>query len=88
MLNPPARVVLMHELIRNLGKLHTTPMGAERVRRNLGLSDGDVVMVCRDMIGRADAKISRRGKNYYVDINNCVITVNAGSYTIITCHMH
>lgn len=30
--------------------------------------------------------IERHGKNWYVHTDGCVITVNASSYTIITCH--
>jgi hypothetical protein len=45
-------------LIANIDRVHTTEMGVDRIRRNLGLGD----------------------------IDGCVITVNASSYTIITCH--
>lgn len=30
--------------------------------------------------------IERRGKNWYISTDNCIITVNAYSYTIITAH--
>lgn len=32
------------------------------------------------------AKIEQRGKNFYVDIGNAIVTINAGSMTIITAH--
>ena len=32
------------------------------------------------------AVINRVGKNWYIEVNNCRITVNASSYTIITAH--
>ncbi|MCL2281970.1 MAG: DUF3781 domain-containing protein [Fibromonadales bacterium] len=32
------------------------------------------------------AVITRKGKNWYVNIDGCKITVNAHSYTIITVH--
>ena len=32
-------------------------------------------------------KISRKGKNYYIEADGCIITVNASSYTIITAHL-
>lgn len=73
-------------LLENLDKLHTTPLGAERIRRNLKLTTDDVVGWCRDAIAEPDARISRKGKNWYVSIRGCVITVNAHSYTIITAH--
>lgn len=31
-------------------------------------------------------KIFRKGKNYYIKTNDCTITVNAYSYTVITAH--
>ena len=33
-----------------------------------------------------NAVITRSGKNWYVNIDNCIITINAYSYTIITAH--
>ena len=66
--------------------LHTTDMGVDRIRRNLGLGQIDVVAWCKEKILKTDADIERHGKNWYVHIDGCVITVNASSYTIITCH--
>ena len=77
----------MHDLISNLDKLHTTEMGCERVQRNLNLSvSTDVVALCREMILSPNARIEKRGKNYYVVVPDCVITINAASFTIITAH--
>ena len=72
----------------HLAELHTTPLGAERIRRNLGLGTDvqDVVAWCRNEISAEQAVISRAGKNWYVSSGGCVITVNASSYTIITAH--
>ena len=77
-----------NELLQNLAKLHTTPMGVDRIRRNLGLGDDikDVVACCRAKIESSAAAIERKEKNWYCKINGCVITVNAYSYTIITAH--
>ncbi|MBP3886887.1 MAG: DUF3781 domain-containing protein [Cellulosilyticum sp.] len=30
--------------------------------------------------------MTRDGENWYIDIDTCIITVNAYSYTIITAH--
>jgi hypothetical protein len=78
----------MNELLENIEKLHTTPMGVERIRRNLGLGDDvkDVVEWCRERIELAETNIVRNGKNWYCRIDGCVITVNAYSFTIITAH--
>lgn len=86
------------ELLDNLERLHTTKLGAGRIRRNLSLdlsSDSsidesddidEVVIWCRDKIRSSDAIITRNGKNWYIRVDGCVITVNAYSYTIITAH--
>lgn len=77
---------MSNELIVNIDKVHTTEMGIERIRRNLGLGDIDVVEWCRLGIQDKDAVFSKQGKNWYVRIDGCVITVNASSFTIITAH--
>lgn len=82
------RGVKMHEkeiLIQNINKIHTTEMGVGRISRNLDIT-GDVVEYCKNKILKDESVVERKGKNYYVHIDNCVITVNASSYTIITAH--
>lgn len=74
------------ELIKNIDKLHTTEMGVERIKRNLGLTDCDAVEWCRSKIMDKRAIIGRQGKNWYAQIDGYIITVNASSYTIITAH--
>ena len=79
---------MKNDLIENIEKLHTTPMGVDRIRRNLSLGDDveDVVEWCRQKILDTNADITRQGKNWYVKIDGCIITVNAYSFTIITAH--
>jgi hypothetical protein len=60
-------------------------LGAERIKRNLGLAADDLVGWCRQNILSAE-KIRKKGKNWYVCAGKSVITVNAHSYTIITAH--
>ena len=74
------------DLIENIDRVHTTKMGIERIKRNLGLDDEDVVAWCRARIQDNHAVIEKQGKNWYVHIDGCIITVNASSYTIITAH--
>jgi hypothetical protein len=79
---------MKNDLLENIEKLHTTPMGVDRIRRNLSLDDNvkDVVVFCRQKILNDKAAISRQGKNWYIKIDGCIITVNAYSFTIITAH--
>lgn len=75
-----------NELLKNLDKLHTTELGAVRIKRNLSLDADDVVDWCETKISSANAAVTRSGKNWYVNVDNCIITINAYSYTIITAH--
>lgn len=73
-------------LLSSLHQLHTTALGAERILKNLRLDTDDVVGWCRQKIESEGASISRKGKNWYITVDGCEITVNAHSYTIITAH--
>ncbi|NBI73439.1 DUF3781 domain-containing protein [Clostridiaceae bacterium] len=75
-----------NELLINLDKLHTTELGVERIKRNLSLDTDDVVDWCKTKINSNNAVITRNGKNWYVKVDNYILTVNAYSYTIITAH--
>lgn len=75
-----------NELLTHLDKLHTTELGVARIKRNLALDTDHVVDWCRNRISSVKASISRKGKNWYVAVDGCIITVNAYSYTIITAH--
>ncbi len=73
-------------LILNIDKVHTTKMGVDRIKRNLNLEVDDVVEWCKLIIMNINSSIIRRGKNWYVNIDNYILTINAYSYTIITAH--
>ena len=75
----------MNSLSENADKLHTTEAGAQRIKRSLNLETEDVVSWCREAVCSADI-IIRQGKNWYVYKGGSVITVNAGSFTVITAH--
>jgi len=72
------------ELLDNLEKIHTTKLGIERIKRNLNLGDTDVVSFCKNLVTNNNANVYKKGKNYYVEVNNIIITINSYSYTIIT----
>ena len=68
----------------NLNRLHTTPLGEERIRKNLKIDCVDVVDFCRKIIADKNCNIHKNGKNWYCEADGVVITVNSFSYTIIT----
>ena len=74
------------ELAALLKNLHTTTMGEERIRRNAAPDEDDVIAWCKERITAPDAVIERRGKNFYITSCGCTLTVNAGSYAVITAH--
>ena len=75
-----------NDLLANLNQLHTTSLGAHRIKENLLLDEEDVVAWCKQQIKNPSSKITRRGKNWYILIEDNEITVNTSSYTIITAH--
>ena len=77
---------MVNELLSNLDKLHTTELGVIRIKKNISLEDVDVVKWCKEKIDDPKSIITRKGKNWYIQIDNDIITVNAHSYTIITAH--
>ena len=77
---------MKNELLENLGRLHTTELGVIRIKKNLSLNVENVIEWCKEKISLSNAKIIRKGKNWYITIDNCIITVNAYSYTVITAH--
>ncbi|MDE7162093.1 MAG: DUF3781 domain-containing protein [Anaeroplasmataceae bacterium] len=73
-------------LLENIDKVHTTEMGVERIKRNLKLDTNDVIQYCKEKISNSNCRIYRQGKNWYCEIEDIKITINAYSYTIITAH--
>ena len=70
----------------NIKRIHTTPMGKERIRKNLQIEDSDTVEYCKALIASENCRIDRQGKNWYFENHGVRITVNADNYTIITAH--
>lgn len=75
------------ELLLNSDKIHTTEMGIDRIKKNLGLDTHDVVNYCRNIIMDEKCKIYKQGKNWYCELDPIRITINSYSFTIITAHM-
>lgn len=79
--------VEMHKknLIENIDKIHTTEMGIGRIQRNLGIDD-EPVGYCISKLKQDNSVVTKEGKNYYVNVDDCIITINSSSFTIITAH--
>lgn len=77
--------MITYELAERIGELHTTEMGAERIKRNLNLGVCDAVKWCQEQVAQC-THLSRKGKNWYAVTKDAVITINARSLTIITAH--
>ncbi|MFR0823434.1 MAG: DUF3781 domain-containing protein [Clostridia bacterium] len=73
-------------LLANISKIHTTQMGMDRIKRNLELETTDIIEYCRKKILDENSNIYKQGKNWYCEIDNIRITINAYSYTVITAH--
>ena len=81
------RDVKMHKktLIENIDKIHTTEMGVGRIQKNLGIEE-EPVSYCISKLKQENSVVTKEGKNYYVEVDNCRITINSSSFTIITSH--
>jgi len=73
------------ELLNNLDKIHSTKLGIERIKKNLSINPENVIEWCKEKIEKAD-DIIKNGKNWYVHVDDFILTVNANSFTIITAH--
>ena len=74
-------------LISNIDKIHTTEMGIDRIKRNLKIETNDIVKYCKEKILSDNSTVYKKGKNYYCEEDNIIITINSYSYTIITAHV-
>ena len=79
--------VEMHKetLIENIDKIHTTEMGVGRIQKNLEINE-EPVSYCISKLKQENSTVTKEGKNYYIEVDDCRITVNSSSYTIITAH--
>ena len=77
----------MHKkvLLENVDKIHTTEMGVGRIQKNLGIGD-EPVRYCVSKLKQDNSQVKKEGKNYYVEVDDCIITINSSSFTIITAH--
>ena len=75
------------ELLANIEKIHTTPLGVGRIKKNLKIDSDNVVKYCIDLIKDERSIVTKNGKNFYVNIDDTEITVNSSSFTIITAHL-
>ena len=74
-------------LLENIDKIHTTKLGVERIKKNLKIDVIDVVEYIKNKVIDKKAYIYKNGKNYYVEIDDIIITINSFNYCIITAHI-
>ncbi|WP_458405269.1 DUF3781 domain-containing protein [Methanobrevibacter sp.] len=55
------------------------------MQKNLGIIS-EPVSYCISKLKQRDSVVSKEGKNYYVESEDCIITINSSSFTIITAH--
>ena len=72
----------MKILLENIDKIHTTILGEERIKKNLSLNNIDILEYIKNKI-----LDNKKDKNYYVEIDSIIITINSYNYCIITAHI-
>ena len=75
-----------NRLLPNIDKIHTTKLGKERIKNNLNLNN-NVVEYLKSKIQKENCIIYKKGKNYYCEVDNIIITINSNNYCIITAHI-
>ena len=70
-------------LLANFDKIHTTKLGVDRIKKNLNINL-DVVIYIKNKIKDKNCYVYKKGKNYYCEIDEIVITINSYNYSIIT----
>lgn len=78
-------ICVKENLVDKVKYIHTTEMGKNRIKKNLGLQE-DVVKYCQKKVLDSHSKIYQKGKNWYCETEKETITINAKSLTIITAH--
>ncbi len=74
-------------LLEKIDRLHTTELGVVRIKKNLKLECNDVVEYIKNKVLDNNAYIYKNGKNYYVETDKIIITINSFNYCIITAHI-
>ena len=74
-------------ILSNIDLIHTTQMGSIRIMNNLKLETNEILDFCKKLIENNNSIIYKKGKNFYCEMNNIIITINSYSYTIITAHI-
>lgn len=70
--------------MNSINEISTTELGKDRIRKNLQLDENvDVIEYCKNIM-KNSTNIMKRGKNWYVDGGNCILTINSKSLGIIT----
>ena len=77
----------MNDLLKNIDMLHTTILGIDRIKKNLKIDVDDVVEYLKEKILNKNTLIYKKGKNWYCEIDEIIITVNSYNYSIITAHI-
>ena len=74
-------------LLSNIENIHTTELGKIRINNNLQMNNDNIVDYLRNKIQNENCLVYKKGKNYYCEIQNIIITVNSYNYCIITAHI-
>ncbi len=78
---------IKNNLINNIEKIHTTKLGKERIMKNLNNNNVNIIDYLKKLLLTKESMVYQKGKNYYCEIDNIIITINFYNYTIITAHM-
>lgn len=73
-------------LLNNVSLIHSTVMGIERISKNMNVSPVNALNYCISIVNDINSTIYKKGKNWYIENNDVIITINSYNYCIITAH--
>lgn len=75
------------EFLSNVDKISIKAETIIRIKNNLSFDNEDVLEFCKNKIKDSKCNVYRIGKNWYCEIENIRIIVNACSYTVVAANI-
>ena len=72
--------------LNNIKKIHTTELGNKRIKKNLKIANVDIINYLKEIIKSDECIIYKKGKNYYCETADIIITINSYNFCVITAH--
>ncbi len=72
-----------NKLLENIDKLIISQKDIIKINRNIQLDTNNIIKWCVDKVKLKDSVITKKGKNWHVEVDGFIITIKASNYQII-----